>query len=66
MSTGLDNYDASTVPLCHSCLNGKQQRDPFLKSTNFQTTKLLELIHSDLCGLSIHQPIMDFYIFKLL
>jgi hypothetical protein len=50
MSTGLDNYDASTVPLCHSCLNGKQHRDPFPKSTNFCSTKLLELIHSDLYG----------------
>jgi hypothetical protein len=55
MSIGLDNYDANTIPLCHSCLNSIQQRDPFLKSTNFWATKLLELIHSDLCG-SINPP----------
>ena len=34
-----------------SCLLGKQARQAFPKSTQYRATKVLELIHGDLCGL---------------
>lgn len=35
---------------CASCLVGKQTRQPFPKSTSYRATKVLELVHGDLCG----------------
>ena len=35
---------------CESCLLGKQTRQAFPQSTSFRATKLLELVHGDLCG----------------
>ena len=35
---------------CEGCAMGKQHRQPFPKKSQSTTTKLLELIHSDVCG----------------
>lgn len=43
-------YDASRkIGFCETCVSGKQQRTPFSSSTT-QTTEVLELVHSDVCG----------------
>ena len=36
--------------ICGSCLLGKQARQSFPKSTTYRDTKVLELLHADLCG----------------
>lgn len=38
------------LSFCKACILGKQTRIPFPKSSNSRSTKLLELIHTDLCG----------------
>lgn len=40
----------SNIPLCVSCLAGKQHKLPFLKGSTTRANNLLELIHSNLCG----------------
>lgn len=35
---------------CESCILGKQTRTPFPKYKNMRTSRVLELIHSDVCG----------------
>jgi len=40
---------SSSVPVCPSCMDGKQTRDPFPQSTSHCSTRL-ELVHSDLHG----------------
>jgi hypothetical protein len=36
--------------VCEDCLVGKQHRDSIPKSSNWKSTKRLELVHSDICG----------------
>ena len=36
--------------VCEECVDGKQHRDPFPKGKTCRAKKVLELIHSDLCG----------------
>lgn len=36
--------------VCGSCLLGKQTRKVFPQATSYRATKILELIHGDLCG----------------
>ena len=36
--------------ICGSCLLGKQARQVFPKATSYRATKVLELVHGDLCG----------------
>lgn len=44
------NYDVSkSTSFCESCIGGKQHRTPF-DSSKRQTSELLELVHSDVCG----------------
>ena len=38
------------IPLCTSCLEGKQSRKKFPKWGGRRATKLLEIVHSDICG----------------
>lgn len=46
----IDFYDDdSEIKNCEYCAGGKQTRKPF-KSSTTQSSKILELIHSDLCG----------------
>ena len=35
---------------CDQCVVGKGHREPFPKASSSQTTKMLELVHSDVCG----------------
>lgn len=47
---GMDfNADKLDLMVCETCAMGKQTRAPFNASSS-ETTQLLELIHSDLCG----------------
>jgi hypothetical protein len=39
-----------TNTMCKHCLQGKQTRDEF-KIKEYSTTKPLEIVHTDLCGL---------------
>ncbi len=44
------NYDPSNeIGFCETCIGGKHHRGPFAGSTT-QTTQILELVHSDVCG----------------
>ena len=36
--------------VCSSCVIGKQHRDSFPKKSLWRATKLLQLVHSDICG----------------
>ena len=38
------------VILCEECMLGKQARDPFPKSSTWRATRILQLVHSDICG----------------
>lgn len=35
---------------CTSCLLGKQMRKVFPQATSYRATRILDLIHGDLCG----------------
>ena len=54
--TGVDNIDKSSLISsnskldCEACVQGKMHRTPFPKKSLSRATKILELIHSDLCG----------------
>lgn len=52
---------------CQSCLFGKQTRQVFPQSSSFRATKLLELVHGDLCGpISPPTAAKNRYIFVLI
>lgn len=36
--------------VCDGCLMSKQTRKPFPAKANYSATKLLQLVHGDLCG----------------
>ncbi|XP_070034982.1 uncharacterized protein [Nicotiana tomentosiformis] len=45
----LDKYDFESYPTCESCLKGKMTKSPFTGSGE-RASKLLGLIHIDVCG----------------
>ena len=47
--TGIPQFEIEKR-VCGSCLMGKQTRQTFPQSTSYRATKILELIHGDLCG----------------
>ena len=47
--TGLPQFQASTST-CSSCQLGKHARTKIPKQATFHATKILELVHSDVCG----------------
>lgn len=47
--SGIVNIDSCDFKECETCLRGKQARAPF-KNIGTRSTKLLEIIHADLCG----------------
>ncbi|GAA0176229.1 transmembrane signal receptor [Lithospermum erythrorhizon] len=49
MVIGLPKIDNQEI-ICTDCLNGKQTRQPIPKQCNWRADKVLELIHSDICG----------------
>lgn len=40
----------TTLPLCEGCIMGKQHKIPFPKASQSNSTKILELVHSNVCG----------------
>jgi transposase InsO family protein len=49
----VDGMNLKEVPLhhvCEACIEGKQQRTSFPKDEVTKASKLLELVHSDVCG----------------
>lgn len=44
-----DNSDKKTV-VCEACVTGKQTRKPFVVRDARRSSRVLELIHSDVCG----------------
>lgn len=51
MADGLDKVNVdSDHKLCESCVLGKHTRLPFPKNKNPRSSRVLELIHSDVCG----------------
>lgn len=52
---GLTKYKVSKEP-CEICVKGKQSRQPFIKGIK-HASKLLELIHSDICWPMSHESI---------
>ncbi|GAA0141050.1 hypothetical protein LIER_02285 [Lithospermum erythrorhizon] len=49
MVTGLPSFKTHEI-ICADCLNGKQTRQAIPKKSNWRASKILELIHSDICG----------------
>ncbi len=45
----LTSLDFEPIPVCESCLEGKMTKRPF-KAKGYRATKLLELVHTDVCG----------------
>jgi hypothetical protein len=49
----VDGMNLKEVPLhhvCEACIESKQQRTSFPKDEVTKASKLLELVHSDVCG----------------
>jgi hypothetical protein len=46
---GIDIKADEALPICETCVKGKQTRKPFTRSVS-QSTELLELVHTDVCG----------------
>ena len=47
---GLDYDVTKEIKFCEPCVDGKHHRSSFQKSDGRQATKLLKIVHSDLCG----------------
>lgn len=50
MSNGLPHFK-SPSRLCKACLVGKQQRFSFPRKSTWRASKILQLVHADICGL---------------
>lgn len=51
MVNGLDKLKIKKeIDFCESCIKAKQTRLPFPKHNEIRSTRVLELIHSDVCG----------------
>ncbi|KAH0819226.1 hypothetical protein GEV33_003565 [Tenebrio molitor] len=46
---GIDIMADEALPVCETCVKGKQTWKPFTRSVS-QSTELLELVHTDVCG----------------
>jgi hypothetical protein len=50
----VNGMNLEQVPLhhaCEACIESKHQRTSFLKDQVIRASKILELVHSDVCGL---------------
>ncbi len=47
---GLDYNVTKDIKFCEPCMDGKHHRSSFPKSGGRRATKLLEIVHSDICG----------------
>jgi len=52
---GLPKLKFSENKICDACVRGKEARSSFKLKNGVSTTRLLELVHMDLCGLVIIQ-----------
>jgi hypothetical protein len=43
---------------CDSCALGKQHRHPFPQVANYRANKPLDLVHADLCGQVVSEPMV--------
>jgi hypothetical protein len=48
----------TSLPICEGCILGKHHISNFPSKSNSRSTKLLELVHMDLCGPIKHQVIV--------
>ncbi len=51
MVNGMNLKEVSLHHVCEACIKGKHQRTYFPKDEMTRAFKLLELVHSDVCGL---------------
>ncbi|GKV39214.1 hypothetical protein SLEP1_g47020 [Rubroshorea leprosula] len=49
MVTGLPVFECPSI-VCEECVISKQHRDPFPKGSSTRARRLLEIVHSDICG----------------
>jgi hypothetical protein len=50
MVNGMNLKEVPLHHVCEACIEGKHQRSPFPKGEASRASKLLELVHSDVCG----------------
>jgi hypothetical protein len=50
MVNGMNLKEVPLHHVCEACIEGKHQRTSFLKDEAIRASKLLELVHSDMCG----------------
>ena len=46
----VDKSQVTSLPFCEACVQGKQTSKQFRGSADIHTTKVLQLVHSDVCG----------------
>jgi hypothetical protein len=63
LAWGLPDMAAMEHP-CRACLAGKQRRSPFPAQDKYCSSRVLELIHEDLCG-KISPPTRNQYFLLL-
>ncbi len=51
MVNGMNLKEVPLHHVCEACIEGKHQRTSFPKDETIRVSKLLELVHSDVCGL---------------
>jgi uncharacterized protein YigE (DUF2233 family) len=50
MVNGMNLKEVPLHHVCEACIEGKHQRTSFLKDEMTRASKLLELVHSNVCG----------------
>lgn len=50
MVQGIQLKQTDPIPVCGTCIKGKQCATPFPQVSNSRSRKMLELVHSDVCG----------------
>jgi hypothetical protein len=50
LETMVNGMNLKEVPLCEACIENKHQRTYFPKNEMIKASKLLELVHSNVCG----------------
>jgi hypothetical protein len=50
MVNGMNLKEVPLHHVCEACIEGKHQRTSFLKDETTRASKLLELVHNDVCG----------------
>ncbi len=50
MVNGMNLKEVPLHHVCEACIEGKHQRTYFPKDETIRASKLLELVHSDVCG----------------